>query len=388
MKKRSLRARQCPLCQSPTKKNGKNKSGSQRWYCPDCRYSFTSRRCDHSTKQQFKEFLAYVTDTAPRRSHTTSLSTWDRSHAWCWDTSPIWQVTGEVYDQVFIDGTYIPYGWCVLIASTAQGVIAYQLCQRENKASYMALLSRIPAPIMVVTDGDKGALAAIKECWPTTRIQRCLVHVQRNIRRVTTMNPSTPQHRALRRLGLDLTTITTIDEAITWQKSLAAFHELYDSWLEEKTYRDQITTSTIPAFARRNKRWWYTHHHTRRMIRSLDKYVKDGILFTFLDPALNISRPLASTTNQLEGGINSPLKAFLHAHRGWSEHHMLTALDYWLYARSIDRQPLETFINTNTMITTPEPKPETQRPVEIDTAISTQTPWEDSLHIRKGWIRN
>lgn len=203
------------------------------------------------------------------------------------------------------------------------------------------------------------------------------------------MNPSTPQHRALRRLGLDLTTITTIDEAITWQKSLAAFHELYDSWLEEKTYRDQITTSTIPAFARRNKRWWYTHHHTRRMIRSLDKYVKDGILFTFLNPDINHAQPLAATTNPLEGGINSPLKAFLHAHRGWSEHHMLTAIDYWLYARSIDRQPLDTFI-TNTRPARPvsKPKPNSDQPAEIDNAIDHEHPWEDSLHIRKGWIRN
>lgn len=125
----------------------------------------------------------------PRRGQAASIRTWDRNNVWCWQTKPNWQVSGEVYDHIFIDGTYIPYGWCVLIASTPEGVIAYQLCQRDSKASYRGLLSRIHAPINVVTDENKGALVAIKECWPTTRIQRCLVHVARNIRRITTSRP-------------------------------------------------------------------------------------------------------------------------------------------------------------------------------------------------------
>ncbi|MFC5369815.1 IS1249 family transposase [Arcanobacterium bovis] len=385
MRKRSIRARRCPLCQSVMKKNGKNKSGTQRWYCPDCRYSSTSRDYRQQRQRQFRQFLAYVTDTAPRRVQGSSLRTWDRDHAWCWHTRPAWQVTGEVYDQVFIDGTYIPYGWCILIASTTKGVITYQVCQRENKASYTALLSRIPAPIVVVTDGDKGALGAIRQCWPEARIQRCLVHIQRNIRRVTTINPKTDQHKALHQLGRDLTRINTAEHAITWIKALAAFHQLYDDWLEEKTYRTDMSISDIPTFARNNKKWWYTHYQTRRIIKSLDRYVKDQVLFTYLRDDLDTTTVLASTTNKLEGGINSPLKAFLHAHRGWSEEHMLTAINYWLYTNSIDPKPLESFIDN---ITQPPKQPvqeEQPGPVEIDTAINTQAPWEDGLHIQKSW---
>ncbi|MCI7306177.1 MAG: transposase, partial [Trueperella sp.] len=55
------------------------------------------------------------------------------------------------------------------------------------------------------TDGDRGALAAIKACWPTSRLQRCLVHIQRNIRTLTTTRPKTDQHKALYKLALDLT---------------------------------------------------------------------------------------------------------------------------------------------------------------------------------------
>ncbi|MDR6939397.1 hypothetical protein [Arcanobacterium hippocoleae] len=96
---------------------------------------------------------------------------------------------------------------------------------------------------------------------------------------------------------------------------------------------------------------------------------------------------LAATTNPLEGGINSPLKAFLHAHRGLSQERMLTAIDYWLYHHSIDPQPLETFEN-NTITPVVKPTPQdSDRPVEIDTTINTHTPWKDGLHIQKGWAR-
>ena len=369
------------------KKNGHHPSGRQRWYCSICRYSTTSTDQRQQRAKQFHEFLSYVTGTMTRRQLiTTSPTTWDRTHAWCWDTRPTWPQTGEIHDQVFIDGTYIGYNWCVLTAVCYQGVIAYQLCNRENKEAYRALLNQIPAPVIVTTDGDKGALAAIKSCWPQTRIQRCLVHVQRNIRRVTTSRPKTVQHKALYQLGLNLTKVTTAEQARAWEKALFAFHELYDSWLKERTYRDHV--HTIPGFVSANQQWWYTHRDTRRIVSALDRYVKSGVLFTYLDPTIAVTTPIASTTNRLEGGTNAVLKAFLHTHRGLSEPRMLTAIDYFLYSRSVDPQPLETFM-TNT-ITTPSPRPEQSHegPAQIDSHINHQAPWEDGLTIRKGWLRN
>lgn len=258
MKSLSPRARTCPICHQPCKKKGVTSAGTQRWYCKECRYSFTATHQHQIRAKQYREFLDYVTDTIPLRRVTnpTSRSAWYRDHAWCWQTRPVWQATGEVHDQVFIDGTYIGYGWCVLTATTMNGVVGYQLCSRENKAAYTALLEKIPAPLVVTTDGDRGALAAIRSCWPTSRIQRCLVHIQRNIRTVTTSRPKIDQHKALYRLGLDLTKITTIDKAISWQQGLAAFHDLYDTWLAERTDKNEVPPTAVPAFAAKNKAWW------------------------------------------------------------------------------------------------------------------------------------
>lgn len=248
MKRLSSRARLCPICSEPCKKKGVTSAGTQRWYCLTCHFSFTATDTRQARAAQFQQFLDYVTDTQPlRRLAPTGIKAWQRDHAWCWATRPIWQVTGEVYDQVFIDGTYIGYGLCLLTATTPNKIIAYQLCNQETKAAYTALLSRIPAPAVVTTDGDRGALAAIKACWPTSRLQRCLVHVQRNIRTLTTTRPKTDQHKALYKLALDLTKITTADQAIAWQKGLAAFHTLYDTWLAERTYKATVAPLTDPA---------------------------------------------------------------------------------------------------------------------------------------------
>lgn len=87
---------------------------------------------------------------------------------------------------------------------------------------------------MVVLDGGRGAYYAIKQTWPTTRIQRCLVHAQRVVRRHLTSRPRTDAGKALYKLALDLTRITTIDQAAQWSAQLQEFDTVYRTWMDEK----------------------------------------------------------------------------------------------------------------------------------------------------------
>ena len=96
----------------------------------------------------------------------------------------------RVYDQIFIDGTYTDAG-CLLVAASRDHVIAWHWATRESAHAYTQLLGGIAEPLCVVLDGGQGAYSAIKACWPNTRIQRCLVHAQRVIRRYTTSRPRT-----------------------------------------------------------------------------------------------------------------------------------------------------------------------------------------------------
>ena len=91
---------------------------------------------------------------------------------------------GTIYDQIFIDGTYTGAG-CLIVAATFDHVLAWHWCKRETSLDYQRLLQRIPAPVIAVIDGGQGAASAIKKCWPATVIQRCLVHAQRVVRRLS-----------------------------------------------------------------------------------------------------------------------------------------------------------------------------------------------------------
>lgn len=87
--------------------------------------------------------------------------------------------------------------WCCLVAITDGKVIAWQWCDRGKTASWKDLLDQIPAPKVVVCDGGTGLAAALRESWPETNIQRCLVHVQRNIRTYLTRHPRSDAGKSL-----------------------------------------------------------------------------------------------------------------------------------------------------------------------------------------------
>lgn len=103
-----------------------------------------------------------------------------------------------------------------------------------------------PAPLIAVIDGGRGATSAITTCWPTTTIQRCLVHAQRVVRRYTTTRPRTEAGRTIYQLALKLTRITTLDDAAIWGAQLHEFSTIYRDWLNEKTViKDPKTGSWI-----------------------------------------------------------------------------------------------------------------------------------------------
>lgn len=369
------------------RKNGHHPNGRQRWYCPGCHVSDTTTyKSVVGKEKELDEFVGWLTDTIPLRAYTSRPKTFMRHHDWCWDIHPFWHYTGQCYEQVIIDGKHLPYNWCVLIARTPKHVLGYQFAGSENTAAYCALLSRFPAPDIVITDGAKGSLKAIQTLWPTSHLQRCLVHIQRNILHVTTHNPRLIQHRILKHLAHELLDITTPAQALEWIGKLELFNQKYEQWLNEKTYRNDVPIENIPTFARRNKKWWYTHTPTRSLVKALGKHVTQGTLFTFLEPTITTTSPRVRDTNILEGDTNKAIDQLLNAHRGLSEPHMLSMIDWYLYNHSENPKPPHTFLeNPGTLLIPPKHPKRHQKPPKH---INQQAPWEDGLRIHKGWIRN
>jgi hypothetical protein len=184
-------------------------------------------------------FLGWLLGTSSQ-SAAASFGTprsFRRRTVWCWNIAPEIPVAGEVHDQIQVDGIYVG-SWCCLIAVAGDHVLGWQWCDTEKKAAWGALLARFPAPTVVVTDGGSGIAAALSECWGETAVQRCLVHVQRNVRTYLTGRPRTDAGKALLRLGRALTRITTAAEATAWLSGLNDWHQSYGHLVKARTYRN------------------------------------------------------------------------------------------------------------------------------------------------------
>lgn len=378
------------------KKNGTTTAGTTRWRCknPNCGSSLVRRRDDITLARDFRIFHNYVTGTTPLTNvaafHKTSRWTLHRrfEHFWLIDV-PNQPDPNRVYDQIFIDGTYTSAG-CLLVAASIDHVIAWHWAPTESTQAYMQLLNNIAPPLCVVLDGGRGAYSAIQACWPETTIQRCLVHAQRVIRRYTTSRPRTDAGKAIYALALQLTRIRTQQQAAQWTIHLHEFGQIYEDYLNEKTY--------LPNNRRTNNHTWeWTHLRVRKAYNSLLHLTRNKWLFAYLDPPQQAIEPgrWVATTNSLEGGINAELKRRADAHRGRGGEHQRKMLEWWLYTKTqLPDDPLtiarqcnfgqDQLATVHDLVPHDENKAnqETGRPAFYDNGIPTD--YEHSIGIRKG----
>lgn len=325
------------------KKNGRTGKGAQRWKCQACRLSSTMPQRGRKQARTLEEFLSWLLGPS---SQTASASAGDaralrKRTAWCWSIRPRIAPPDTKRHTIMADGTYMSHGWCLIIAIDGESgeVLAFQWCAHESKAAYLALFSGIPAPDVLITDGLRGAETACLEAWPGTRIQRCLVHVQRNTRTDLTSRPRLQACRELKKLSDRLTGVETAEQAVRWGEALNAWHERWKGFIAERTF-----AKDDPANPKASRQvWWWTHEEPRRCYRRLEKLFREGKLFAFLEPALAAGGPVARTTNRLEGGVNSVIKDALRNHRGLPEEHMRRACEWVCYMKTARPRP-ESFI--------------------------------------------
>src|SRR5690625_3545876 len=369
------------------RKNGRTAAGSQRWKCVDCAATFSFNRGDLTNAAIMSAFVDYLLgkNSQSQVDQTKTGCSLRRRFTWCWDIRvPQPVVTGEVYRQIIVDGTYFQ-GWCLLVAHNGRHVIAWQWCDRESKAAWAALLSRLPAPDVVVTDGGRGLRAALDTYWKPTRIQRCYFHILAAVRRHTTLNPRLEAGKEILALTRKLMHVNNLDAAAVWMGDYATWEAKWDLFLKERTYPK--TGVERPKWARPSQKWWYTHQELRRVQGLYRHLIRDKSLFTWLDNAYrqDAKPTVERTTSRLEGGVNAGIKHLLRNHRGMSENHARTAVEWYLNTLTeFPHDPWQTAKN-HLKTAAPTSKPEAVEqplgPAEYDTGIST----EDGLWTRKGW---
>lgn len=360
--------RRCVICNNKLVKNGKTAAGTQRWKCVPCRFTTVRKREDLTQKFQLQQFLTWLTGKQSQQEldGPTQARSFRRKTSWCWNVEPALKPVTVPHHTILVDGIYIG-SWCLLIAVTEPlQVLAWQWCARESTPAWAALLSKIPAPTVIVCDGGAGIHSALKQEWPHTQIQRCLFHVRMTLRRHLTMRPRTPAGKHLAEIGRALSQVETIDDAIEWKKLLEIWWQAYGHLTKERTrYRDGTTG--------------YTHDRLRKAWQLLLSLNRKDHLFTYL------IHGNGKTTSPLEGGINNGIRTILRNHRGMSETHMKRAAEWHLTLEEIPLTEAHEFINGSPLTT---PETETKKPVEdpsrpalYDTGLDAT----EGLWLRTGW---
>jgi len=163
----------------------------------------------------------------------------------------------------------------------------------------------------ITTDGHKSMLKAIKKSLPNVAVQRCLVHIQRMCLLWLTRFPKHIAAIELRRLVLQLLQIKTSNDRIYWTAQLDQWHQLYKTYIQEKTINQQTG------------RYWYTHKLTRRSYFTIKRAMPN--MFHYL-----VNPAIPSTTNGIEGFF-SHLKSHLDLHRGLTKKHRIDFIKWYVY---------------------------------------------------------
>ncbi|MFP7697396.1 IS1249 family transposase [Trueperella sp. LYQ143] len=350
----------CPGCGRVMSRHGKTSAGSQRWWCRSC--GMTRVHHIDATAKHLCEFLGWLLSNKRQVDMPGQGRSFRRRCAPLWKLWPFAPVVDEVHEVVFVDGIHLGRKAVVLIAQSRTHVLGWYVARRENSRAWAALLERIPAPDLVISDGAGGFEKARRQVWPTTKVQRCTFHVFAMIKRATTTRPKLPASQQLYRLGLKLLRVKTSEEAREWLCEYNQWHTDWEEFLDEKT--------PTP-----NGGWVYTHQRLVRARNSLNQLIRRDLLFTFVDPCWQ--EPMPATNNRIEGATNAPLRQVLRNHRGMNLTRRIKAIFWWCYMHTENPLPASQILKI--MPTDKDIENAWQQAAQHQQANTTIPTWGDAI---------
>jgi hypothetical protein len=315
--------RYCKVCKNSLRKYGKNKSGTQRWQCLNCKKILTKNRNDICKQSELFSFVNWILDKQTVSQNTnSSRSTFYRKTHWCWDVTPVATLSQVSHKVVFVDAVYIKRNHVCIVLRNEEYVLDWIWTYSENYEAYYELFDRNQSPKYVVTDGNSNCIKAIKNCWSDTIIQRCLFHIFLFVKQKLSMNPKLEAGQKLLKWSKYLMRVKTKNQAVIQSMRFRFLLEEYEELLNEKTYvkSDEIS--------KHKRKWFYTHKNLRAAFRHVKIAFDELQLFQFIEPNI------ASTNNYLEGGVNARLKELRRCHRGLEIEKQMKIFDLYLLSRT------------------------------------------------------
>jgi hypothetical protein len=204
--------------------------------------------------------------------------------------------------HLLIDGTYFSNELC-LILYYDHDLRYVQLYRHTNQEKYREIredlknLKKLGVNVYSVScDGHKAILKAVHNVFPEAIIQRCLVHIKRQVKNYLSEKPQTVPGYDLLALARRITTIKSYEQSNSWLLDMKIWVDQYHDFACEQSYNPDTG------------RQWYKHKKLHAAYRLLLNAIPD--MFSYLDDP-----EIPNTTNRIESYFTH-LKEKLTLHRG------------------------------------------------------------------------
>ena len=320
----NIKKKRCWACGNLNTIKWGKRQNKQRFKCKSCDILFTNENKSVSKTNRFVWFEKWIIGRRTLeqlvKESNYSERTLRRFFADYLSRAPVLSVYPSQKVNLLIDGTYFSNGICLVLYrdNTIKFTQLYRLTDGEHyseiKEDLMNLLKLGVQIESVTTDGHKSILKAIKEVLPDAKLQRCLVHIQRDCRIWLTNKPKTIAGYELKKITSVMHTVTTHFELSDWLLSLYDWYQIHKEFIEEKSYNHQTG------------RYWFTHKMVRRSFMSIKRALPN--MFHYLN-----NPKIPKSSNSIESFFGH-LKGHLNIHRGLSYKHRKQYIMWYLYFKN------------------------------------------------------
>ena len=281
-------------------------NGKQRYRCADCYHNFIITNEGVKKANQFVWFYKWVMERQVYRhlvrDSGMSQSSLQRLFKFYLKSPPVNTVQSKGHVHLLIDGTYFENGLC-LILYYDYDIQYVQLFRETNQEKFKEIkedllnLKKLGTQVYSVTcDGHKSIMKAVIKIFPNAIIQRCVVHIKRQIKNYLGANPQLAQAKELLYYSRQVTHINTLEHAHHWLVEVDQWYTDNEAFINQKSVNETTGRS------------WYTHKHLHQAATHLINAIP--YLFSYLN-----DDQIPKSTNQIEGYF-AHLKEKLTLHRG------------------------------------------------------------------------
>ena len=299
-------------------------NGKQRYFCKQCNFSFILLRHDVKNKNEFIWFKKWIIERQVYkylvRDSGYSQSKIQRIFNQYLNSAPVVEIRSKTRVHLLIDGSYFPNGLC-LILYYDHNLRYVQLYRETNQEKYTEIkedlqnLKKLGVDVYSVTcDGHKAILKSIKKVFPNAIIQRCLVHIKRQVRNYLSSKPKLEQSVSLLKLSNQITSIKSIEDSNIWLGAFFNWYKINHEFINQKTQ------------SQNTGRFWYTHKNLHAAFSLLENAIPN--MFNYLD-----DEQIPNTTNRIENYFTH-LKDKLRIHRGLRFEAKKNFIKWYLYMKN------------------------------------------------------